>query len=92
MHVNLFNLKDIHLICCATEYEVKSVLIQIYAQFSNQYQPKIVILLDNILDGSTGLHLYNNVKSTQYKFNMNIEWILLTSTEDKNINCSINNF
>ena len=88
MHSHLFRLKGINLICCSTENDLKSVMAMIYTQFRSEGVPKIVVLLDNVLDGTTGFELYNNLKMTQYQFDFNIEWILLSSTEDKN---TINN-
>lgn len=57
-------------------------MMTVHTQFN--VKPKIVILLDNVLDGVIGLDLYNNLKMTQIKFNLDIEWMLLSSTEDKN--------
>lgn len=59
-------------------------MIQIQSQFTSENKPKIIILLDNVLDDTTGLELYNNLKFTQIKFNLDVDWILLSSTEDKN--------
>lgn len=48
-----------------------------------QTLPKIVILLDNILDGETGLNLYRNIQSTQDRFGLCIKWVVVSSTEDE---------
>ena len=84
MHTHLFKIKGINLISCSTEHDLKSIMIQIYSQFNSESKPKVVILLDNVLDDTTGLELYNNLKHTQIKFNLDILWILVSSTEDKN--------
>lgn len=57
MHTMLFKKRDISLICCATELELKAILMQIYAQFNVENKPKIIVLLDNVLDNTTGLEL-----------------------------------
>ena len=71
MHTVLFFKHGITLMCCSNEIQLKSIMVQIYAQFSIQ-KPKILVLLDNILDGSTGLELYMNLKSTVTRFNLDI--------------------
>jgi len=45
--------------------------------------PKIVILLDHILDGFKGIDVYKKTKITQDRFNLDIIWVLVSSTEDK---------
>jgi len=47
--------------------------------------PTFIVLLDHVLDCSTGLELLINAKETQRKFSLNIVWVLLSSNEDKNI-------
>ena len=42
------------------------------------------MLLDHVLDGQTGLDVLIDAKKLQLKFNMNINWVLLSSTEDEN--------
>jgi len=46
--------------------------------------PKIVILLDHILDNTTGLEVLKAAKEIQLKFDLDLTWVLLSSTEDKN--------
>eukprot|EP00801_Mesodinium_rubrum_P005954 Mrub_05959.p1 GENE.Mrub_05959~~Mrub_05959.p1 ORF type:complete len:318 (+),score=48.39 Mrub_05959:109-954(+) len=82
MHTLLFQKLGIDLVCCATEQELRAMLVQVYAQ-SGMRTPKVVVLLDNVLDRTTGLELYQNMQTTQQRFNLDIEWIVVTSTEDQ---------
>jgi len=41
-----------------------------------------VILLDHVLDGQIGLDVINEVKDVQFKFGIDITWVLVSSTED----------
>ena len=43
---------------------------------------RIVVLLDHILDGITGLEVYRESKVIQNRFSLKILWILVSSTED----------
>jgi len=52
---------------------------------SSQECPTFVILLDHVLDCFTGMKLIINAKEYQRRFSLNIQWVLLSSTEDKEI-------
>ena len=39
-------------------------------------------LLDHLLDGFTGFDVYKKAKITQQRFNIDIIWVLVSSTED----------
>ena len=85
MHTLLFSKKDIALNCCSTQGEFIGILMQIYTQksWSEGQQDQVVCLLDHLLDGFTGLELLMKAKQTQRKFNLDIIWILVSSTEDE---------
>jgi len=44
----------------------------------------IVVLLDHVLDNTTGLEVLKAAKETLVKFDLDVTWVLLSSTEDKN--------
>ena len=44
----------------------------------------MLVLLDHVLDGQTGLEVLINAKKIQLKFDIKIIWVLLSSTEDEN--------
>ena len=60
--------------------------MQIYSQQSwgvnDKNEDKVVCLLDHLLDGSTGLELHRNANELLKKFNVDITWVLVSSTED----------
>jgi len=44
----------------------------------------IVVLLDHVLDNTTGLEVLKAAKETLVKFDLDVTWVLLSSTEDRN--------
>ena len=45
-------------------------------------KPTIVVLLDHILDGLKGIDVLRKAKVIQDRFNLDIIWVLVSSTED----------
>ena len=50
---------------------------------TDKVYPTIVVLLDHVLDNQTGLQVLKEVELHQCKFNVDIKWVLLSSTEDE---------
>ena len=83
MHTMLFSKKEINLHCCYNEHELISLLMYLFSDsIKTGNKHKIVILLDHILDGSQGIEVLKKANSVRDKFNLDIIWVLLSSTED----------
>mmetsp|Transcript_28107 Transcript_28107/g.23595 ORF Transcript_28107/g.23595 Transcript_28107/m.23595 type:complete len:140 (+) Transcript_28107:147-566(+) len=83
-----FSKLGIDLNCCFNEDELLSILSQIHADKLRHYNSKvenktIIILLDHVLDCTLGYNVKENLKNFEYRFELKIIWILVSSTEDK---------
>jgi len=87
MNTKILSKIGIQLNCCNNKKELISILVNTYSDFimkSLSQFPKIIIFLDHILDNSSGIEVLIAVKETQSKFDIDINWVLLSSTEDIN--------
>ena len=60
-----------------------------YISVKNDFYPTVIIMLDHILDGQTGLQVKEEVNIHQKRFNLDLFQVLVSSTEDLN---TINNY
>lgn len=60
------------------------MLMLIYSDYSRTLgdKPKIVILLDHVLDGLYGIDLLQSINKKQEIMNLDILWVIVSSTED----------
>jgi len=45
---------------------------------------RIIIFLDHVLDNTSGIEILKAAKEIKLKFDLDMTWVLLSSTEDKN--------
>jgi len=86
MNALLFSKNGMQLNCCINQKELTDTLVQYYSNYimnSSTHRPKIVILIDHVLDNTTGVEVLIAIKKMQLKFDLDINWVLLSSTEDK---------
>eukprot|EP00801_Mesodinium_rubrum_P005991 Mrub_05996.p4 GENE.Mrub_05996~~Mrub_05996.p4 ORF type:complete len:123 (-),score=54.22 Mrub_05996:82-450(-) len=82
MHTALFRKHGISLLCCSTAPELQSLFVQVHSLPGQRVRPRVVVLLDNVLDGCTGAEVYRQARDTQGRFNLDVVWVLVSSTED----------
>ena len=84
MHTLIFSRLKIKLKCCTNQIELIQTLIAIHSyRLHHKVDPKVIVLLDHILDGQTGLELLECVKKYEHRLNLEINWVLVSSTEDE---------
>ena len=86
MHTLIFSRLDLDLNCCSTSNDLIQMIMKVYLNKNRRENQKytFVILLDHILDRKLGYDVLTEVSEIQYKFSLNIIWVLLSSTEDRN--------
>jgi len=52
---------------------------------NEENKPTIIVLLDHVLDCTTGLEVFIKAKITQLKFSIEMIWVLLSGIEDQDI-------
>lgn len=86
MHKMIMNKENLNLNCFYHVHDLYGILAQTCTRYmiNSSECPRIVVLLDHQLDCITGLDVLEKVKNMQCKFKIEILWILVSSTEDKN--------
>ena len=86
MNSMLFSKLSIDLNCCSTEDELISMMAQIHSsslQYSKSDSKSVVILLDHVLDCTQGISVLLNLRDFANKFDIEMIWVLVSSTEDR---------
>ena len=60
MHTLICAKKEIRLNCCSTLHELNALLVQVYSgnSWGTETRTRVVVMLNHVLDGSTGLEVY----------------------------------
>eukprot|EP00801_Mesodinium_rubrum_P007290 Mrub_07301.p1 GENE.Mrub_07301~~Mrub_07301.p1 ORF type:complete len:282 (-),score=67.65 Mrub_07301:88-876(-) len=83
MHTMIFARLDIELSCCSNSSELVQLLTAAHSwQVKHGAEGTVVVLLDHVLDGQSGLQVYQAAQEHQARFNLSVVWVLVSSTED----------
>eukprot|EP00801_Mesodinium_rubrum_P008835 Mrub_08864.p1 GENE.Mrub_08864~~Mrub_08864.p1 ORF type:complete len:255 (-),score=71.79 Mrub_08864:31-771(-) len=88
MHTLIFSRMNIELNCCSTCDELQQLLMSVYSKYTlkadaGSAAPQVVVLLDHVLDGASGLDVYAAAAELQRRFQLHVFWVLLSSSEDE---------
>eukprot|EP00801_Mesodinium_rubrum_P006885 Mrub_06893.p1 GENE.Mrub_06893~~Mrub_06893.p1 ORF type:complete len:300 (+),score=50.85 Mrub_06893:77-901(+) len=84
MHTLIFARLDIKLLCCSNGVELVQFLTAIHSHLvKKQVGASVVVLLDHVLDGQSGLQVLKEARVHQRRFGLEVVWVLVSSSEDE---------